>query len=176
MDSKELRLIVLHILKTYPDNSSLSVAGVLDNVQRFGVNKGIYPQHTGQYRGGFSPSSEILMPLEDREKVRQILWQLIIEGVLVPSALHSHVHGRFIERQAVIRGQNPEFRSKTLFFSTSRILAVGSSFRTSLRRAAMASALSSLIPSLSFIERPKAKPWSYETFLISSTEWSLYFL
>ena len=79
MDSEELRPIVLHVLKTYPDNRSLSVAGVIDAVQRFGVNKGIYPQHTGQFRGGISPSCEILMPLEDREKARQILWQLIIE-------------------------------------------------------------------------------------------------
>jgi hypothetical protein len=66
MESEELRPIVLHVLKNFPADTSLQILTVTYAVEDFCVKKGIYPKHTGKFRG----SQEIRMPEEDRVKVR----------------------------------------------------------------------------------------------------------
>jgi len=82
LESEELRPIVLQILKSFPTNTSLQIVTLTNAVEDFGVEKGIYPVHTGKFSG--ATGREIRMPEEDRVKVRQVIWQLIIEGILVP--------------------------------------------------------------------------------------------
>ena len=82
MESEELRPIVLQILKNWTGQTSLQIVSLTNAVEDFGAKKGIYPEHTGTLSLG--TGREIRMPEEDRVKVRQIVWQLIIEGILVP--------------------------------------------------------------------------------------------
>lgn len=82
MKFEELRPIVLHVLKNSSSTESLSVQSVILGVESFGVQKGIYPSKTGTFR--MATGTELLMPDDDRENVRQIIWQLVLEGVLVP--------------------------------------------------------------------------------------------
>ena len=81
MKSEELRPMVLHVLKNIPADN-LQVLNIIYAVEDFGVQKDIFPSKTGQF--WTSSSRERLMPDQDRENVRQIIWQLVMEGILVP--------------------------------------------------------------------------------------------
>src|SRR4030042_3405461 len=74
-----------------------------------------------------------------------------------PSALHSHVQGRFNDRHAVMSGQKPEFLRRILPSSVV-ILAVGSSFRTFLKSIAIALMSSPWMPSCFLSDWPSARP------------------
>ena len=79
MESEEFRPIVLQILRNWTGQTSLQIVSLVYAVEGFCVRNGIYP-----HAGTFIPGREKVMPEEDRVKVRQIIWQLIFEGILVP--------------------------------------------------------------------------------------------
>ena len=83
MDIEELRPLVLEAINIR-SHSSFQIVDLINSVEELARKKGLYPQVT-QYKV-VGASSTRYMPREDREKVRQIIWFLILEGVLVPGS------------------------------------------------------------------------------------------
>jgi hypothetical protein len=83
MDIEELRPLVLEAINIR-SHSSFQIVDLINSVEELARKKGLYPQVT-QYKV-VGASSTRYMPGEDREKVRQIIWSLILEGVLVPGS------------------------------------------------------------------------------------------
>ena len=76
MDYEELRPLVLESLK----NSGNQVVVIMNDVERIAVNKGYYQNFPEWQYGGQSTKHQ--MPKEDREKVREIINDFVIEGIL----------------------------------------------------------------------------------------------
>ncbi len=77
MDYEELRPFVLQSLKT---SGETQVINILNDVEYLVVQKGYYQNSaTWSYR---TQSTEHKMPKEDREKVREIINDFIVEGIL----------------------------------------------------------------------------------------------
>jgi hypothetical protein len=83
MDVEELRPLVLEAINIR-SHSSFQIVDLINSVEELARKKGVYPQVT-QYKV-VGASFTRYMPGEDREKVRQIIWFLILEGVLVPGS------------------------------------------------------------------------------------------
>jgi hypothetical protein len=83
MDVEELRPLVLEAINKR-SHSSFQILDLINSVEELARKRGLYPGVTPyRFRGS---SSTRYMPVEDREKVRQIIWFLILEGVLVPGS------------------------------------------------------------------------------------------
>ena len=79
MDYEELRPLVLQALKSQPKTQ---IIAVIDQTEAIARSKGFYKNAQPYRFGGYS--TQHYMPPEDREKVRQIIWDLILQGVLTP--------------------------------------------------------------------------------------------
>ena len=79
MDYEELRPLVLQALKSKPETQIIEVINQTETIAR---TKGFYKDSQPYRYLGYS--TEHYMPQEDREKVRQIIWNLILQGVLTP--------------------------------------------------------------------------------------------
>lgn len=79
MDYEELRPLVLQALKLQPKTHITSVINQTEGIARSnGFYKDVKPYRFAGY------STQHYMPPEDREKVRQIIWDLILQGVVTP--------------------------------------------------------------------------------------------
>lgn len=79
MDNEELRPLVLQALKSKPETQIIAVINQTETIARA---KGFY-KNVRPYM--YSPGGpEHYMPKEDKEKVRQIIWDLILQRVLTP--------------------------------------------------------------------------------------------
>ena len=80
MDYEELRPLVLEALGRVAGSGSLQLVIILDETDRVARSKGFY-QNVIPW--GFSPfNPDKYMPMEDREKVRQIVWEFILQGLV----------------------------------------------------------------------------------------------
>lgn len=80
MDYEELRPLVLEAIKRQINNSNLQLVTIIDETDSVARSKGFYKDATPW---GYSPYSiNRFMPEEDREKVRQIVWEFILQGIL----------------------------------------------------------------------------------------------
>lgn len=75
MDYEEIRPIVLDALKEEPETQ---VINILDRTERLAINKGFFKDAQTWYYG-VTPHK---MPRDDREKTREIINDLVIEGIL----------------------------------------------------------------------------------------------
>lgn len=79
LDYEELRPLVLQVLKSQPKTQIITIINQTETVAR---SKGFYKDaQPYRYLGS---STQHYMPKEDREKVRQIIWDLILQGILTP--------------------------------------------------------------------------------------------
>ena len=80
MDYEELRPLALEALKSnYSRELTLSL--IINQVDKIARSKGFY-QNVKPWNMGIEASYVHYMPKEDREKVRQILWEFILQGIL----------------------------------------------------------------------------------------------
>jgi len=77
MDYEELRPLVLEALKQTPETQ---VTELLNRVENLALSKGFYSEVTPWRYGG--QVTEHKMPEEDREKVREIIGEFVVEGIL----------------------------------------------------------------------------------------------
>ena len=79
MDYEELRPLVLEALKQVKNNRNLQLLVIINETDALAYSKGFYKDSNSKR---YSLSSIIHMPQEDREKVRQIVWEFILQGIL----------------------------------------------------------------------------------------------
>lgn len=79
MDYEELRPLVLQALKSKPETQIINVINQTETIARA---KGFYKDAVPYMYSPGGPKH--YMPKEDREKVRQIIWNLILQGVMTP--------------------------------------------------------------------------------------------
>lgn len=80
MDYEELRPLTLEALKIdYARPLTLSL--IINQVDKIACQKGFY-EDVKPWKAGIGASYEHYMPREDREKVRQIVWEFILQGIL----------------------------------------------------------------------------------------------
>jgi len=77
MDYEELRPFVLRVLKSVKETQIMSL---MNSVESHMVGLGYYADKEPWYYGGMT--TEHKMPREDREKVREIINELVVEGIL----------------------------------------------------------------------------------------------
>ena len=77
MDYEELRPLVLESLK---NSAETQIINLLNDVERIALQKGYYQNASSWSYGG--QVTEHKMPKEDREKVREIINDLVVEGIL----------------------------------------------------------------------------------------------
>ncbi len=77
MDYEELRPLVLESLKNKGENDVMSL---INDVERIAVNRGYYQNYPEWSYAGYGFKHK--MPVEEREKVREIINDLVVEGIL----------------------------------------------------------------------------------------------
>lgn len=80
MDYEELRPLVLEAIRQTAGAGSLQLVTILNGTETVARSKGFYTNAQSWTYGG--QATEHYMPVEDREKARQIVWELILEGIL----------------------------------------------------------------------------------------------
>lgn len=80
MDFEELRPLALKALKDLLYDTNLQLIGIIDRTEIVAREKGFYA-NVQPWRNA-SSSVEHYMPRGDREKVRQIIWEFILQGIL----------------------------------------------------------------------------------------------
>jgi hypothetical protein len=75
-------MVLVALKKLYRPESHFNYVDLIDGTERDAVDKGFYKDAHTYYIF----STQHLMPKEDREKVRQIIWDLVMAGILVPGA------------------------------------------------------------------------------------------
>ena len=82
LDFETLRSLTLKALKDRIQTDHVYVTDIIDAVDKqavdLGLLKDVHPYSTGMH------SFPMYMPLEDREKIRIMIWQLILQGIVVP--------------------------------------------------------------------------------------------
>jgi len=86
METEELRLFVLNCLKNFPSGQSLQVISLINRVIETLIDQGYYGDSLKNAFPKWLRGKE-LDP--DREKIREIMWELIIQGVLLPGVSDS---------------------------------------------------------------------------------------
>lgn len=86
MEIEELRLFVLNCLRDFTSGQSLQVTSLIEGVIRTLIDQGHYGDSIKNKFPLLTRSRE-LEP--DREKIREIMWELIIQGVLFPGVSES---------------------------------------------------------------------------------------
>ncbi|MDQ1279668.1 MAG: hypothetical protein QG670_930 [Thermoproteota archaeon] len=79
MSSSSLQLIDI-INQTQMSSSSLQLIDIINQTDTVARSKGFFVNATQWRYGGIS--TEHYMPIADREKVRQIVWEFILQGIL----------------------------------------------------------------------------------------------
>lgn len=80
MDYEELRPLTLEAIKQLSETGSLQLIDILDKTDSVARSRGFYVNvHPWSYGGQITKH---YMPIEDREKVRQIVWEFILQGIL----------------------------------------------------------------------------------------------
>jgi hypothetical protein len=82
MDYEELRPFVLEAIKACLNYRELQLEGIIDAADSVARSKGFYKDAKPYHYGGYGSGSDKYMPSNDREKVRQIIWEFILEGIL----------------------------------------------------------------------------------------------
>ena len=81
METEELRPFVLNCIKNFPSGRSLQVISLINQVIETLIDQGYY----GDKLKAEFPRRKRGRELDsDREKIREIMWELIIQGVLLP--------------------------------------------------------------------------------------------
>jgi len=80
LDYEELRPLALEALKL-PHSRPLTLSLIINAVDKIARSKGFYDD-VKPWMVGIGASYEHYMPREDREKVRQIVWEFILQGIL----------------------------------------------------------------------------------------------
>jgi hypothetical protein len=82
MDYEELRPLVLEALKALIKSEYLQLELIIDQTDSIARSKGFYSNASPYHFGSYGSGSEKYMPSDDREKVRQIVWDFILQGIL----------------------------------------------------------------------------------------------
>lgn len=82
VDYEELRPLALEALKVLINHKDLRLELIIDETDLISRSKGFYKDAKPYRFSGYGTGSEKYMPSNDREKVRQILWQFILQGIL----------------------------------------------------------------------------------------------
>jgi hypothetical protein len=82
LEYEELKPLVLEALKILVNNRSIDLELIIDTTDFVARSKGFY-KDTKPYRYSAGHGSEKYMPHEEREKVRQIIWELVLNGILM---------------------------------------------------------------------------------------------
>lgn len=80
LDYEELRPLVLEALRQLSGTENLQLIYIINGTDNVARSKGFYVNVSPWYRE--SSTSPHYMPVEDREKVRQIIWEFILQGIL----------------------------------------------------------------------------------------------
>ena len=80
LDYEELRPLVLEAIKQLASSGSLQLISILNQTESVARSKGLYADAKPWSYGG--QVTEHFMPIEDREKTRQIVWEFILQGIL----------------------------------------------------------------------------------------------
>jgi hypothetical protein len=79
LDYEELRPLVLEAIKLVNKNAVLQLVNVINVTDQIACDKGLIEKTEAW---GTRGSALCRMPQEDREKVRQIVWEFILQGIL----------------------------------------------------------------------------------------------
>jgi hypothetical protein len=82
VDYEELRPFVLEALRVLIKNRDLTLELIIDETDSTARSKGFYKDVTPYSYHGWGSGSQKYMPSDDREKVRQIVWEFILQGIL----------------------------------------------------------------------------------------------
>jgi len=82
LDYEELRPLALEALRVLINHKDLRLELIIDETDRISRSKGFYKDAKPYRYSGYGMGSEKYMPSMDREKVRQILWEFILQGIL----------------------------------------------------------------------------------------------
>lgn len=94
LDYEELRPLVLEATKELSETENLQLIGIINKTDFIARSKGFYANvKPWKY---FGQITEHYMPSEDREKVRQIVWELILQGVLAIGLNESNPNFPFV--------------------------------------------------------------------------------
>jgi hypothetical protein len=80
LDYEELRPLVLEALRQLSGTENLQLIYIINKTENAARSKGFYANDSPWYRG--SSAEPHYMPDEAREKVRQIIWEFILQGIL----------------------------------------------------------------------------------------------
>jgi len=83
MEYVELRPLTLEALKSLANNRIMDLELIIDVTDSIARSKGFYKEVTRPYHYNRGSGSDKYMPTEDREKVRGILWELVLQGILM---------------------------------------------------------------------------------------------
>jgi hypothetical protein len=82
VDYEELRPFVLEALRVLIKNRHLTLELIIDETDSTARSRGFYKDVKPYSFSGYGSGSEKYMPSNDREKVRQIVWEFILQGIL----------------------------------------------------------------------------------------------
>ena len=82
VDYEELRPFVLEALRVSIKNRDLTLELIIDETDSTARSKGFYKDVKPYFYRGYGSGSQKYMPSDDREKVRQIVWEFILQGIL----------------------------------------------------------------------------------------------
>jgi hypothetical protein len=107
MEYEALRPLALEVLKEqFRQKAILQIVEVISGVETLAVQRGLFESTRRP-----SPGVEVTLrlPAEDRERVRHILWDLVLEGVVFPGASETETQLNFLKltphgRQVLDRG------------------------------------------------------------------------
>jgi hypothetical protein len=83
LEYAELRPLVLEALKMLANNRNIDLETIIDKTDFVARSKGFYKEVVRPYTYSRGHGGEKYMPREDREKARHIVWELILQGVLM---------------------------------------------------------------------------------------------
>lgn len=94
LDYEELRPLVLEAIKQRAGSGSLHLLDIINTTDSVARSKGFYANvQPWRYLG---ITTEHYMPKEDREKVRQIVWEFILQGILAIGLNESNPNFPFV--------------------------------------------------------------------------------
>lgn len=83
MEYSELRPLVLEALKILANTRNLDLETAIDETDFLARSKGFYKDVVRPYHYSSGHGGDKYMPSEDREKVRKILWEFILQEILM---------------------------------------------------------------------------------------------
>jgi len=96
LDYEVVRALTLEALREkFQREEALNIVVVIERVESLAVSRGLF-QSTRSVSPGVTET--IRLPEEEREKVRQVLWDLTLEGLLFPGASAYQTDLHFVKR------------------------------------------------------------------------------